>query len=64
MMRLLAAEPRSTAGLLCPSVFQRNDLADPIFDIVGLEGFKSRANAVLLADAFLSSTVPFLFFFL
>ena len=26
-----------------------NDLADPIFDGVGLAGFKSRANAFLLA---------------
>ena len=26
-----------------------NDLADPVFDGVGLAGFKSRANAVLLA---------------
>ena len=27
----------------------RNDLADPVFDGVGLAGFKSRANAFLLA---------------
>ena len=44
-----------------------NDLADPIFDGVGLSGFKSRANAFLLALAALSllqsSTIfPFLFF--
>ena len=26
-----------------------NDLSDPMFDGVGLEGFKSRANAFLLA---------------
>ena len=26
-----------------------NDLADPVFDVVGLAGFKSRANAFLLA---------------
>ena len=26
-----------------------NDVADPLFDGVGLAGFKSRANAVLLA---------------
>ena len=31
------------------SVFLWNDLADPIFDGVGLAGFKSRANAFLLA---------------
>ena len=31
------------------SVFCWNDLADPVFDGVGLAGFKSRANAFLLA---------------
>ena len=31
------------------SVFLRNDLADPVFDGVLLAGFKSRANAFLLA---------------
>ena len=31
------------------SVSLRNDLSDPPFDSVGLEGFKSRANAFLLA---------------
>ena len=31
-----------------------NDLADPIFDGVGLAGFKSRANDFLLASAALS----------
>ena len=31
------------------SVSLWNDLSDPIFDGVGLAGFKSRANAVLLA---------------
>ena len=31
-----------------------NDLADPVFDGVGLAGFKSRANAFLLAKATLS----------
>ena len=31
------------------SVSLRNDLADPVFDSVGLEGFKSRANSFLLA---------------
>ena len=31
------------------SVFLWNDLSDPVFDGVGLAGFKSRANAFLLA---------------
>ena len=31
------------------SVSLRNDLADPVFDGVGLAGFKIRANAFLLA---------------
>ena len=31
------------------SVSLWNDLSDPVFDGVGLEGFKSRANALLLA---------------
>ena len=48
-MRFLAAEPRSTAGLLFPSVSLWNGLDDPVFDGVGLAGFKSRANAFLLA---------------
>ena len=50
-MRLLAAEPHSTAGLLFPShaVSLWNGLGDPVFDGVGLAGFKSKANAFLLA---------------
>ena len=49
------------------SVSRWNDLANPVFDGVGLAGFKSRANASLLAQAALSllqsSTLfPFLFF--
>ena len=31
------------------SVSLRNDFSDPVFDGVGLVGFKSRANAFLLA---------------
>ena len=31
------------------SVSLWNDLANPVFDVVGLAGFKSRANAFLLA---------------
>ena len=34
---------------VCLSVFLWNDLADPVFVGVGLAGFKSRANAILLA---------------
>ena len=37
------------AGLLYPSRCLWNDLSDPVFDGVGLAGFKSRANAFLLA---------------
>ena len=45
LMRRLAAEPHSTAGLLfLRSVSLWNDLADLVFDGVGLAGFKSRAN--------------------
>ena len=36
------------------SVSLLNDLANPVFDGVGLAGFKSRANAFLLAQAALS----------
>ena len=50
LMCLLAAEPRSIAGLLfLLSVSLWNDFGDPVFDGVGLAGFKSRANIVLLA---------------
>ena len=48
LMRLLAAEPRSTAGLP-HHVSLFNDIANPVFDGVGLAGFESRANASLLA---------------
>ena len=49
LMCLLTAEPLSIAGLLFPfSVSLWNDLSDPIFDGVGLTGFKSRANAFLM----------------
>ena len=49
-MRRLAAEPRSTAGLVYIrlSVYFWNDLADPVLG-VGLSGFKSKANTFLLA---------------
>ena len=43
---------RRTVFLLSLSLL--NDLADPVFEDVGLAGFKSRANAFLLAKAALS----------
>ena len=51
LIRLLAAEPPSTTGLLSLSVTLWNDLADPVFDGVGLAVFKSRVNALLLVYA-------------
>ena len=38
-----------------------NDLADPVFDGVGLAGFKSRANVFLLAEA-AASLIVFYYF--
>ena len=51
------------------SVSLWNDLAVPVFDVVGLTGSKTRANPLLLSYAacsrLLSSTVvPFFYFFL
>ena len=40
------------------SVSLWNDLSDPVFDGVGLAGFKSRANAFLLALSALSFLSP------
>ena len=45
LMCHLAAEPRSTAGLITFLVSLWNDLANPVFSGVGLAGFKSSANA-------------------
>ena len=65
------APPRCRTSQYCRtfiplSVSLWNGLDDPMFDGVGLAGFKSRASAFLLAkllSAFVSSTVfPFLFF--
>ena len=53
LMRLLAAEPRSTAGVLFPSVPIWNSLADLVLNSVRLVGFKSRANTYC--------SLPFLF---
>ena len=36
-------------GTFIPLSVSLNDLGDPVFDGVGLAGFKSRANAFLLA---------------
>ena len=48
------------------SVSLCNDLADPVFDGVGVAGFKSRANALLLAQLLapfhVSYCFPYLFF--
>ena len=51
LMRVLAAKLSSTAGLLLPSQCPSGTILltlIPIFDCVGLAGFKSRANAFLL----------------
>ena len=53
-MRRLAAEPRSITGLLFSSQCPLERLADPVFDGVGLSGFKSWAKAFVLAYAALS----------
>ena len=47
LMHCLAAEPFSTAGILFPSLCpcMWNDPPNPVFDGVGLAGFKSRTNA-------------------
>ena len=45
--RCRTSQYRRTFVLLSVSLW--NDLADPVFDGVGLTGFKSRANAFLLA---------------
>ena len=47
LMLRLTAESRSNAGIFPLSVSFWTDLADPVFDGVGLVGFKSRANAFL-----------------
>ena len=57
-MRLLAADPSST------SVSLWNDIGNPVFDGVGLSGFKSRAKVFLLAAAVRSFFVLFHFHFL
>ena len=46
------------------SVSLWNDLSDPVFDGVGLAGFKSRANAFLFDLLFLFCLLLFYLFFL
>ena len=46
------------------SVSLWNDLSDPVFDGVGLAGFKSRVNAFLLSLSALSFLSPTLYLFL
>ena len=48
LISLLTAEPPCTAGPLFHSVSLWNNLADPVFDGVGLAGFKSRVNVFYL----------------
>ena len=66
LLRLLAAEPRCTALLLFSPKCLCEYLADPLFDGVGLGGFKSGANGFLLASAarpiFVFNCFPFCFF--
>ena len=51
LMHRLAAEPRSTAGLLFSSRFLSGTIliANPVFDVEELAAFKSRANAFLFS---------------
>ena len=69
--RYTYAPPRSRTsqyrrGFIPLSVSLWNDLADPLFDGVGLAGFKSRANVLLLtkllAPFLVSYCFPYLFF--
>ena len=49
--RAFAVEAYSSSGCSVIALQRafRNDLADPVFDGVGVAGFKSRANSLLLA---------------
>ena len=49
LMHRLAAEPLYSRTFILLSVSLWNDLANPVFDGVGLAGFKNRANAFLLS---------------
>ena len=59
-MHRFAAEACSTAGLLFLSQCPWNDLVNPIFDDVGLAGFKSRAIAFFID---LSCSIPTIVFY-
>ena len=56
--RLFVVGLLSIAEPLCPSLSLWNDLSDPVFDGVGLAGFKNRANTFLLACSALSFLSP------
>ena len=61
LISLLTAEP-----FIALSVSLWNNLADPVFDSVGLAGIKNRANAFLLPrllDPFLSFNISLFLFF-
>ena len=64
LMRFIAAEPRSTCRTFIPlSVSLWTDLANLAFEGVGLAGFKSRANAFLLAFIAISCSIPSIVFY-
>ena len=44
-----AAPPRFRTSQYRKTFVPKNDLSDPVFDGVALEGFKNRGNAFLLA---------------
>ena len=67
LIRFIASEPQSTTGVLFyRTVSLWNDLACPVFDGVGLAGFKSSYNAFFIGQAvpsfFVFYKFPFLFF--
>ena len=63
LVRASSLKDFSVSQKLCAlSVSLWNDLSDPVFDGVGLAGFKSRTNAFLLARSALSFLSLFLSF--
>ena len=64
-LRTLAVEHLSISEPLCPSLcLFPNDLGHPVFDGVGLAGFKSRANAFPLTYSAFSFRLLLFSFFL
>ena len=61
--RLLVVGLLSIAEACAHSVSLWNHLSDPVFDGVGLAGFKSRANAFLLSCSALSFFISYYFIF-